>query len=69
MENLVGFYICVQFTTFVHPTQASTKCHPFVLKLSIVSVEVGELIFLENLIFLYLIILWLVMMPDYDGLV
>ena len=69
MENLGGFYICVQFTTFAHQTQASTKSQPFVLKFSIVSVEVDQLIFLGNLILLYLIILCLVIMPDYDGLV
>ena len=37
--------------------------------LAIVSVEVGQLIFLGNLILLYLIILCFVILPDYDGLV
>ena len=69
MENLGGFNISVQFITFVHPTQTSTKSQPFVLRLSIVSVEVGQLIFLGNLVLLYLIILCLVIVPDYDGIV
>ena len=69
MENLGGFNISVQFITFVYPTQTSTKSQPFVLRLSIVSVEVGQLIFLGNLILFYLIIFCLVIIPDYDGLV
>ena len=69
MENLGGFNISVQFITFMYPTQTSTKSQPFVLRLSIVSVEVGQLIFLGNLVLLYLIIFCLVIIPDYDGLV
>ena len=62
-------FISVQFINFVHPTQTSTKSQPFVLMLSIVSVEVGQLIFLGNLILFYLIIFCLVIVLDYDGLV
>ena len=51
MEKLGGFDISVQFITFVYPTQTSTKSQPFVLRLSIVSVEVGQLMFLGNLSF------------------
>ena len=69
MENLGGFNIFVQFITFMYPTQTSTKSQPFVLRLSIVSVEVGQLIFLGHLILFYLIIFCLVIILDYDGLV
>ena len=69
LENLGGFNISVQFITFMYPTQTSTKSQPFVLRLSIVSVEVGQLIFLGNLILFYLIIFCLVIILDYDGLV
>ena len=53
----------------MHPTQASTKNQAFVLRLSIVSVEVGQLIFVGNFVLLYLIILYLVIVPDCDGIV
>ena len=69
MENLGEFNISVQVISFVYPTQTSTKSQPFVLRLSIVSVEIGQLIFLGNLILFYLITFCFVIVLDYDGLV
>ena len=69
MENLGEFYILVQFVTLVHSAQTSTKSQAFVLMLSIVSVEVCKLIFLGNLVLLYLVIICFEIVPDYDGLV
>ena len=69
MENLGEFYILVQFVTLVHSAQTSTKSQHFVLMLSIVSVEVCQLIFLGNLILFYLVIFCLETVLDYGGLV
>ena len=67
MEYLGECYILVQFVTLVRSAQTNTKSQPFVLMLSIVSVEVCQLIFLGNLVLFYLVIFSLEIVPDYDG--
>ena len=47
------FSILVQIANFDSLTQVSTKSQPFVLMLSIVSAEVGQLIFLGILIYFF----------------